>query len=699
MATFESMDRRMPKIEACLKANGLESLDACNEMLLAKGIDCDKIVRGVQPICFDNAVWAYTLGTAIAVKRGLTDAAECAAAIGEGLEAFTIPGSVAEQRQVGLGHGNLGARLLSEDTTCFAFLAGHESFAAAEGADETKGVGSKAIEQLPAAIAESGSIAVDGVSTATITSNAIKEAAAAAITAAGLKPEDFQTAVENNAEPAEDSTVDTDIVIVGAGGAGMTAALTATSEGKSVVIVESQPVVGGNSVRATGGMNAGKTVYQDENEFAEGAGVEKTLKAAAEKYADNETITALAATVAEQWAAYQANPTGYFDSVELMELDTLIGGKGVNDPALVETLCSNSADAIDWLDEHGITLHSVSSFGGASVKRIHRPVDADGKTVSVGSYMIPLLEENCEKAGVQILLNTTANEILTDANGAAVGIKATGSTGETVTVNAKAVVLTTGGFGANLEMVTEYKPELKGFMTTNAAGAQGQGIEMATAIGAATVDMDQIQIHPTVEANTAALITEGLRGDGAILVNAEGKRFIDEVGTRDVVSAAEIAQTGSYSWLVVDQAMADASSVIQGYIKKGYTVTGQTYDELAKAMGVDEAAFAETMKTWNGYVEAKNDPDFGRTSFAKTLDTAPYYAIKVTAGVHHTMGGLKINTNTEVLKEDGSVIPGLFAAGEVTGGVHGANRLGGNAVADFVVFGRIVGAAASDYAA
>ena len=568
----------------------------------------------------------------------------------------------------------------------------------AEGADETEGVGSKAIEQLPGEIAESGSIAVDGVSGATITSTAIKEAAAAALTAAGLNPDDYKTAVEKDAA-AEDSTVDADVVIVGAGGAGMTAALTATSEGKSVVILESQSMVGGNSVRATGGMNAGKTVYQDENEFAEGAGVEKTLKAAAEKYADNETITALAKTVSEQWAAYQANPTGYFDSVELMELDTMIGGKGINDPELVETLCANSADAIDWLDEHGITLHSVSSFGGASVKRIHRPVNAEGKTVSVGSYMIPLLEENCKKAGVQILLNTTANEILTDANGAAVGVKATGSTGETVTVNAKAVVLTTGGFGANLDMVVKYKPELKGFMTTNAAGIQGQGIEMAEAIGAATVDMDQIQIHPTVEANTAALITEGLRGDGAVLINAEGKRFIDEVGTRDVVSAAEIAQTGSYSWLVVDQAMVDNSSVIQGYIKKGYTVTGQTYEELAKAMGVDEAAFAETMKTWNGYVEAKNDPDFGRTSFAKALDTAPYYAVKVTAGVHHTMGGLKINTNTEVLKADGSVIPGLFAAGEVTGGVHGANRLGGNAVADFTVFGRIAGAAASDYAA
>ena len=568
----------------------------------------------------------------------------------------------------------------------------------AEGKDETEGVGSQAIAKMPGEIAENGSIAVDGVSGATITSTAIKEAAAAALTAAGLNPDDYKTAVEKDAA-AEDSTVEADVVVVGAGGAGMTAAITAAAEGKSVVILESQSMVGGNSVRATGGMNAGKTVYQDENEFGESAGVEKTLKTAAEKYADNETITALAKTVSEQWAAYQANPTGYFDSVELMELDTMIGGKGINDPELVETLCANSADAIDWLDEHGITLHNVSSFGGASVKRIHRPVNAEGKTVSVGSYMIPLLEENCKKAGVQILLNTTANEILTDANGAAAGIKATGSTGETVTVNAKAVVLTTGGFGANLDMVVKYKPELKGFMTTNAAGIQGQGIEMAQAIGAATVDMDQIQIHPTVEANTAALITEGLRGDGAVLINEEGKRFIDEVGTRDVVSAAEIAQTGSYSWLVVDQAMVDASSVIQGYIKKGYTVTGATYEELGEAMGVDAAAFAETMEKWNGYVEAKNDPDFGRTSFANPLNTAPYYAVKVTAGVHHTMGGLKINANTEVLNEKGEVIPGLFAAGEVTGGVHGANRLGGNAVADFTVFGRIAGAAASDYAA
>ena len=567
----------------------------------------------------------------------------------------------------------------------------------AKGDEETSGIGSVVIEQFPGEVVEGNTINLDSISGATITSNAFVEAAKAALTEAGLNPDDYMAKADKTAN-GETVSYDADVVVIGAGGAGMTAAMTAADAGQKVVILESQAMVGGNSARATGGMNAAKTVYQDENEFDQAAGVEKTLATAAEKYADNETITALAKTVSEQWAAYQANPTGYFDSVELMELDTMVGGKGINDPELVKTLCEGTADAIDWLDENGITLHNVSSFGGASVKRIHRPVNEEGKVVSVGAYMIPLLQENCEKRGIDIVLNTTVDTILTDANGAAVGVSGTDKDGNTVVVNAKSVILATGGFGANLDMVTQYKPELAGFMTTNAAGAQGQGIEMATAIGAGTVDMDQIQIHPTVEANTAALITEGLRGDGAILVNANGERFIDEVGTRDVVSAAEIAQPGSYSWLIVDQAMADASSVIQGYIKKGYTKTGATYEELAKELDVDPAAFANTMETWNSYVEAKHDPDFGRTSFANPLNNGPYYAIKVTAGVHHTMGGVTINSATEVLKEDGTVIPGLFAAGEVTGGVHGANRLGGTAVADFVVFGRIAGESAANYA-
>ena len=566
----------------------------------------------------------------------------------------------------------------------------------AEGADETVGVGSPALEQLPAAMVAGNTVNVDTMSGATITSTAVLEAAKLALTNAGVNADDYMTKAA--AEVAEDVTCDVDVVIVGAGGAGMTAALTAAEHGAKVIIVESQAAVGGNSVRATGGMNAGDTPTQDTNTFGETAGVEAVLKNAA-AYADNAAITELAAEVTVQWEAYQQNPEGYFDSEELMQLDTMIGGKGINDPELVETLAEDSSEGVEWLKKYNIDLSNVGAFGGASVKRIHRPVNAEGKTVSVGSYMVPRLEEAClNSENITIMMETTATTILTNESGAAVGIVATGKTGNTVTINAKAVILASGGFGANLEMVASYQPSLEGFMTTNAAGIQGQGIKMAEAIGAATVDMEQIQIHPTVQFDTAALITEGLRGDGAILVNAEGKRFIDEVGTRDVVSAAEIAQTGSYSWLIVDDAMLQKSSVIAGYVKKGFVFSGATYEELAAAIGVPAEDFAATMNAWNGYVADKNDPDFGRVSFANPLDTAPFYAIKVTAGVHHTMGRVKINDDTEVLKADGTVIPGLYAAGEITGGVHGANRLGGNAVSDFVVFGRIAGAEAAELA-
>ena len=564
---------------------------------------------------------------------------------------------------------------------------------------ETNGIGSKAAETMPGAIVAANSLEVDGVSGATQTSKAIIEAATAALKQAGLEPSDL-VSKNTSTTKAKDIEETVDVVIVGAGGAGMTAAITATDAGKKVIVVESQPIAGGNSVRSTGGMNAAKTPYQDKNEFKEAAGVEKTLATAAEKFADNATITALAATVTEQWDAYQANPQGYFDSVELMELDTLIGGKGKNNPELVKTLAENSAAAIEWLASIGAEVKNVGAFGGASVKRIHRPVNADGKVTAVGAYIVPILEKNLQDRNVQFLFDTTANEIIMK-DGKAVGIKATGKDGNKVTINAKSVVIATGGFGANAEMVEKYKPELKGFATTNAEGAQGQGIDMATAVGAATVDMDQIQIHPTVhieEDGNAHLITEGLRGDGAILVNAEGKRFYDEVSTRDKVSAAIIAQPEKSAWLVVDQSMVDKSAVIAGYIKSGYTVTGATYEELAKAMGVDEATFVSTMNTWNQAVEAKSDAEFGRTSFANPLTTAPYYAIKITPAVHHTMGGIVINPKAEVLNEKGEAISGLFAAGEVTGGVHGANRLGGNAVADFTVFGRIAGQSAADNA-
>jgi fumarate reductase flavoprotein subunit len=564
----------------------------------------------------------------------------------------------------------------------------------ASGPKETQGIGSVALERMPGEMVKANSINVDGVSGATVSSTGILKAAELALTAAGVNPNDFKGA---SAIIAEDKTYDTDIVIVGAGGAGMIAAITAADAGKKVVLIEKQAMTGGNSVRASGGMNAADTPEQDNNKFTEEAGVEKTLKVAAEKWSNHAVITALAETVRRKWEEYKANPQGYFDCPELMQLDTLIGGHGINNPELVKALAENTADAIAWLKTVNIDLSSVGAAGGASVKRIHRPLNEQKKVVSVGGYMIPRLEAACKaRENITILMETTAKSIMTDNDGKISGIEAE-SKGAKITVNAKAVILATGGFGANLKMVARLKPELEGFMTTNAPGIDGAGIVMAQELGAATVDMKQIQIHPTVQYDSSSLITEGVRGDGAILVNTEGKRFIDEVLTRDVVSAAEIAQPGSFAWLIMDQKMFDGSALFQGYMNKGYTIKGETYEDLAKNINIPADVFAKTMNDWNSYVKQRKDPDFGRTSFIDPLDNAPFYAIKVTPGIHHTMGGLKIDGKTRVLKGDGSVIPGLYAAGEVTGGVHGGNRLGGTAVSDFVVFGRIAGKEAAAF--
>ena len=515
---------------------------------------------------------------------------------------------------------------------------------------ETPGIGQTACEKIPGKIVETQSLDVDAMTGATVTSEALLSAITAALAEAGLSAADFTGNADAGQTGAE--TLDYDVVVIGAGGAGMTAAIEAHDAGAKVLVLEKAAMTGGNTSRATGGMNAAETPEQEK------AGIE--------------------------------------DSVELFVQDTMVGGKNINDEALVKTLAENSASGIEWLHSIGAHLDNVGLFGGASVKRIHRPVNAEGKTLSVGSYLVPIFTDNLTQRNIEVLYETPATELIVDGN-KVVGVKANGE--KEYTINAKAVVIATGGFGANSDMVVGYQPDLAGFMSTNAATITGDGIKMAEAIGAATVDMEQIQIHPTVEANTAGLITEGLRGDGAILVNQGGKRFVNELLTRDVVSAAEIAQEGSYSWLIVDQAMVDASTVIQGYITKGYTTSGETYEELAKALNMDEATFAETMNNWNSYCASGTDPEFQREGMENALDTAPYYAIKVTAGIHHTMGGLKIDTETHVLDTKGNVIEGLYAAGEVTGGVHGANRLGGNAVADIVVFGRIAGQEAAAYAA
>lgn len=580
---------------------------------------------------------------------------------------------------------------IGEVTVTLTVEDGKITAAEVNGENETKGIGYEpcADGTFAKMIVDAQGADIDTIATVTVTSDAVRAATEKAMIAAGL--------MTGETTAAGDAACD--IVIIGAGGAGMSAALQAVDSGvESVIIVEKTGSTGGNTSRATGGMNAAKTAFQDENAWSEATAtaVEKTIASAKENYGDQ--LAGLIATVEEQFEAYKANPTGYFDSVELFALDTMVGGKAINNLDLVMTMAGKSAEAIDWLATKNANLTNVGSFGGASVMRIHRAMTDDGKTTPVGSYLVKVLTADVEAEGrIDLRMNTAATELVVE-DGKVTGVKVTSENGD-YTINAKAVILATGGFGADLERVAKYQPSLEGFVTTNAPGATGDGIDMAAAIGAATVDLEQIQIHPSVYTETAALITEGIRGDGAILVNQNGERFINELETRDVVSAAELAQEGGYAYTIVDQKMMDASSTYAGYATKGYALVGETYAELAEAMGTDPDTFTKTMEDWNAACAAQNDEAFGRLSFASPLDTAPFYAIKVAPGIHHTMGGVVINTDAEVLTEAGEAIPGLFAAGEVTGGVHGANRLGGNAVADIVIFGRIAAQSAAEYIA
>ena len=516
---------------------------------------------------------------------------------------------------------------------------------------ETPELGGLAAGKLSASIMEAQTPNVDALSGATVTSNAIIKAVTAALEAAGADIDVLDANRKDKGEtgPKEEKTIDTEIVIIGAGGAGMSAAIMVHQAGKEFVLLEKMPYAGGNTTKATGGMNAAETHYQKEQ--------------------------------------------GIEDSTALFAADTMKGGHALNDPELVATLANRSAEAIDWLDTIGASLPKISYSGGASVNRIHAPEDGSG----VGGYLVDRFSAKLDELGVQIMFNTAATELLTDAEGKICGVKAEGEDNNYV-INCKAVILATGGFGANEDMYTQYRPDLKGTVTTNAPGATGDGIVMAQALGADLVDIEQIQLHPTVEQTTSILITESVRGDGAILVNQSGVRFTNELLTRDAVSAAELEQEGQYAWIIFDQNLRDHLKATEKYVKSGITVQADTIEGLAELLAIDPATLAKTLEDWNGYVKNQRDPDFGRTTgMDADLTTPPYYAIKIAPGIHHTMGGVKINTAAQVINTEGQAIPGLFAAGEVTGGVHGGNRLGGNAVADIVIFGRIAAESALEY--
>ena len=520
--------------------------------------------------------------------------------------------------------------------------------------NETPGIGSVAVEKLPGAIIAANSLAVDGITGATVTSTAIKTAVTEALTSMGFDPANYAGAAAGTAAPAEKTAVelDCDVVVVGAGGAGLTASVMATQQGMNVILLEKMPFVGGNSLRAEGGMNAADTKVQAE--------------------------------------------LGITDStVENYIEDTLRLGHDLGNPELVRTLAENSAEAVDWLFTIDAPLTKVKATGGTTHKYLHQPEDGS----AVGSYLVAKLSAEAEKLGIDVRVNTRATEILME-NGQAVGVMAEDEE-HIYTVKAKSVVLATGGFGANFELMASFDPSLANAVTTNHAGATGDGILMAQAVGADTVDMEQIQLHPTVIQSNGLLVSESLRSYGAVIVNTEGKRFVNDLAGRDVVSQAELKQPNGYCFIIFDQNMVDNLALTHKFIDGGYTLTGETYEELAGAMGLEGDAiqnFVNTMNAWNESCEKGEDAEWGRNNGMEKLALAPFYAIKIAPGIHHTMGGIKIDTAAEVIGTDGNVIPGLFACGETTGGIHGGNRVGGNAVCDFIVFGRIAGQSAADFA-
>ncbi|QGU94550.1 flavocytochrome c [Clostridium bovifaecis] len=514
-------------------------------------------------------------------------------------------------------------------------LENHES-------DFTKEVFTKVVDNIIAA----NSAEIDTISGATLTSSAIIEAVADAVKKSGI---DLSAGKSSNGQATKVEDVTTDVVVVGSGGAGMTAAIQAKEDGADVILIEKTAIVGGNTNFATGGLNAAET------------------KAQAAK--------------------------GIKDSVELFIKDTMTGGKNLNDSALVKVLAEKSSETVDWLTARGADLSDVGRMGGASVDRTHRPKGG----AAVGAHLVEVLSKKVKELGVDFRLETKAIEVLHNGN-KVTGIKVEDGKGNQYTINAKAVVIATGGFGANLDMVAKYQPALKGYGTTNGPGATGDAVDLLEKLDVALVDMDQIQTHPTVAPGKFKLITEAVRGNGAILVNRQGKRFVNELGTRDAVSEAELAQEGKTAFLVFDENVRKSLKAIEEYVKTGLLVEGKTPKELAEKLGVNPAEFEKTINTYNTYVQAKTDKEFGRPDMKAQLNGSNFYAVEVAPAIHHTMGGIKINTEAQIITNSGKAIEGIFAAGEVTGGVHGANRLGGNAVADITTFGRIAGANAAKLA-
>lgn len=432
-----------------------------------------------------------------------------------------------------------------------------------------------------------------------------------------------------------------DVIIIGSGSTGLTCAIQAYELGLRPVVLEKMNRVGGNTNRASSGMNAAETQVQLSN--------------------------------------------GVVDSFREFYNETYQGGGRLNNQEMLEYFSTHASLAIEWLSSHGIELTDLTTTGGMSKKRAHRPAS----TAPVGAYLISGLLRIIQKDKIPLFTQIKVEHLKKNVTEMEVVI----SVGENLqkTIIGKSVVIATGGFGAGNEWIKKYRPELLKYQTTNHSGATGDGLLLAQEIGAELIQMEMIQIHPTVQQDTAHayLIGETVRGEGAILVSDEGKRFVDELDTRKIVSQAITALTSKSAYLIFDEKVRKRVKAIEFYNHIGLVESATTIAELARILKINKQNLTTTLTKWNEAVALEADTEFGRkTGMNNKLDAGPYYAIHVAPAVHYTMGGVHVDEKTRILDGNGYVISGAFAAGEVAGGLHGNNRIGGNSIAETVVFGR-----------
>lgn len=436
-----------------------------------------------------------------------------------------------------------------------------------------------------------------------------------------------------------------DAVIVGSGGTGLAAAIQAHELGLDVAVFEKNVELGGNTNRASSGMNASETNVQLHH--------------------------------------------GVIDNVADFYRETYKDGGKLNDKDMLGYFVYHSAPAISWLADHGIKLDDITVTGGMSKKRTHRPASM----APIGGFLVKNLLNVVAQQNIPVFNESKVDQLLQNDEGRVDGIKVS-LDGQAKEVKAKAVILATGGFGASKDYMKRYRPDLVDYKTTNQPGATGDGLELAEGVGAELMQMDLIQVHPTVQQDNphVYLIGEAVRGEGAILVNAQGQRFVNELNTRKIVSNAITALPEHSAYLILDQGIRDRVKAIEFYDKTGLVEHGDTIEDLAQTLKMDPAVLSQTVSDWNQAVKDQNDEQFGRTTgMERDISKLGFFAIHIAPAIHYTMGGLHIDSKTHVLDGNGDVIEGLYAAGEVAGGLHGNNRVGGNSIAETIIFGRQAG--------